>query len=181
MKELQDENRGLLEREQESLISRQLAEQERDKAKQALDAAVMDADRQMAEMLAKMGAESDQAAQHLATLQAEKEEVANECEAAIENAGELQTRMDEIESELAAARASQGGASRVLELESDLGAERAAREQAEAAKTELEGKVRAALTTAQQQIHQLLRKQRLLLSTSTVRRMSRPSTFRSLR
>ena len=62
MKELQDENRGLLEREQESLISRQLAEQERDKAKQALDAAVMDADRQMAEMLAKMGAESDQAA-----------------------------------------------------------------------------------------------------------------------
>ena len=63
--------------------------------------------------------------------------------------------MDEIESELAAARASQGGASRVLELESDLGAERAAREQAEAAKTELEGKVRAALTTAQQQIHQL--------------------------
>ena len=155
MKELQDENRGLLEREQESLISRQLAEQERDKAKQALDAAVMDADRQMAEMLAKMGAESDQAAQHLATLQAEKEEVANECEAAIENAGELQTRMDEIESELAAARASQGDASRVLELESDLGAERAAREQAEAAKTELEGKVRAALTTAQQQIHQL--------------------------
>ena len=70
MKELQDENRGLLQREQESLISRQLAEQERDKATQALDAALVDADRQTAEMLAKMGAESDQAAQQIATLQA---------------------------------------------------------------------------------------------------------------
>ena len=153
MKELTDENRALMTERNDSNVNATTARQQLDKCLQALD----EADRQISALQAEKGSSSDQlniAQQQIMQLRADNETVSAELEAAYENAGELNTRMDEATAEIGALKVAGAGAAdggnggggaaekeRIASLEGALAVADAGRQQAEAAKLDLETKV----------------------------------------
>jgi chromosome segregation ATPase len=137
MKELTDENRALMKEKNDSVVEAATVRKELERA----NAEIEQQDRQIQELEAEKGDTHDQMnllTQQVAKLRQEKDSVSAELEAALDNAGEVTTSNTEA---LAALKA------QLKAQQDDAEAKRAL---AEAARAELETKVRQALMTAKQ-------------------------------
>lgn len=163
MKELTDENRALMKAKNDSTVEAASTRKELERANEEIEKQ----DKQISDLQAEKGGNSDQLnvmTQQVAKLTQEKDSATAELEAALDNVGELSTRLDETLAELAQLKAQQpkasgagnanaaqhGGteAARVAQLEAALREAEARRAQVEAARLDLETKVRQALLTA---------------------------------